>query len=47
MHFPDLQLKGDGEGKLVCYADACDSLIDEGWSVANASDAHRQSSQLG
>jgi hypothetical protein len=47
MHFADLQLKSDGEGKLMCYADACDSLIDEGWSVVNTSDAHRQTSQLG
>ena len=45
MHSTDLQLKSDGEGKLMCYADACDSLIYEGWSVVNTSDGHRQTSQ--
>ena len=34
MHFADLQPKNDAAGKLVCYADACDALIDQGWAVA-------------
>jgi hypothetical protein len=34
MHFADLEPRNDAEGKLVCYADACNALIDQGWSVA-------------
>lgn len=33
MHFADLEPRNDTEGKLICYADACDALIDQGWSV--------------
>jgi len=33
MHFTDLEPRNDTEGKLICYADACDTLVDQGWSV--------------
>jgi hypothetical protein len=33
MHFADLEPRNDTGGNLICYADACDALIDQGWSV--------------
>lgn len=33
MHFADLEPKNDIAGNLLCYADSCNALIDQGWSV--------------
>ena len=34
MHRSDLQLKYDVTGNLICFADSVESLIEEGWEVA-------------
>lgn len=34
MHFSDIEPLYSTEGRLLCYADSCDPLIEQGWTIA-------------
>ncbi|MCJ1230307.1 hypothetical protein MMC12_006979 [Toensbergia leucococca] len=52
MHWSDLQLKNDTSGRLLCFADAVDDLVDAGWTIVSGfgkerRDIRRKSQMMG